>query len=382
MKKLIAILLAALMVIGCMSIMAVSAADEQESATLTIGGRLYSAPIGTKFTYTVNLKTQHKISNGEFYLGFPQSIIDIAADTDVSFPVLTKDNVVYNYNDKIQDELRFNFSNQQNPYDFTNGGILVTVNFTVNAAGTGNIGFINDPDTTYPGGVKKETVMSWIDSTYVINDEVPNAVFTEKVTGIDPIITPTDPTEPTQATQPTNPAPKTTITVKAEKTTIYVGATTTVKATVKNGSGATKFSSSKTKVATVSSTTGKVTGKAAGTTTIKATNNGKSDSVTIKVVKKANPMTVKGAKKTLQYSKVKKSAQTVKAITVKKAKGKVTYKKKSGNSKITVNKKTGKLTIKKGTKKGTYTVKVTVTAAGNAEFKKATKVATTKITIA
>ena len=70
-----------------------------------------------------------------------------------------------------------------------------------------------------------------------------------------------------------------------------------------------------------------------------------------------------------------------KAFTVKKNQGKVTYKKASGNSKITVS-KAGKVTVKKGLKKGkTYSIKVKVTAAGNANYKKGTKTATLKVKI-
>ncbi len=192
----------------------------------------------------------------------------------------------------------------------------------------------------------------------------------------------TEVTQSTQATEPTEPTTeaKTTITLKAAKTSIYVGDTTTVKATVTNSNGATTFSSSNTKVATVSSK-GVVKGLKAGSVTIIAKNNGKSDSVKITVKQKANTISVKAAAKTVKYATVKKKAVTVSAITVKKAKGVVTYKKASGSAKVTVNKKNGKLTVKKGTKKGTYTVKVKVTAAGNTTYKAGSKIVTVKINV-
>ena len=91
------------------------------------------------------------------------------------------------------------------------------------------------------------------------------------------------------------------------------------------------------------------------------------------VVKKANPLAVKGRTATVKYSKVKKAAQTLAAAKVisftKKGQGKLSYKKSSGNKKITINKTTGKVTIKKGLKKGTYKVKVKVKAAGNSNYK-------------
>ena len=44
--------------------------------------------------------------------------------------------------------------------------------------------------------------------------------------------------------------------------------------------------------------------------------------------------------------------------------------------------KAGKVTVKKGLKKNTYKVKVNVKAAGNANYKKATKAVTLKIKVA
>ncbi len=138
-------------------------------------------------------------------------------------------------------------------------------------------------------------------------------------------------------TKPVN----TTVSVKANKKTIYVGGTTTVKATVKDPVGATKFRSEKTSVATVSSK-GKVTAKKAGKVKITATNNNKSASVTITV---KNP-TVKISKTKI---KVKKTAK----ITTKNTSGEVTYS--SSKSKIA---KVNKKGVVKGLKKGT--AKITV----------------------
>ena len=100
--------------------------------------------------------------------------------------------------------------------------------------------------------------------------------------------------------------------------------------------------------------------------------------------KAKQPMTVKAKTVKIKYSKLKKKAQTVKirkALTVKKAKGKVTYKKKKGNKKITVNKKSGKIKIKKGLKKGTYPVKIKVTAAGTKNYKKGSRTVSVKIKV-
>lgn len=92
--------------------------------------------------------------------------------------------------------------------------------------------------------------------------------------------------------------------------------------------------------------------------------------VTVKVVSKlTNPMELAG-----KTTKVKrgKSVAAKKLVAVRGAKGKVTYKKAGGDKSISVA-KSGKLTVKKGCKPGTYGVKLKVTAAGNATYKKATK---------
>ena len=102
-----------------------------------------------------------------------------------------------------------------------------------------------------------------------------------------------------------------------------------------------------------------------------------------KCAKYANPLSVKGKTVKVNYKKLKKKNQGVarkKAITVSNAKGKVTYKKSRGNKKIIVS-KAGKITVKKGLKKGTYSVKIKVTAAGNATYKAKTKTVTVKIRV-
>lgn len=196
--------------------------------------------------------------------------------------------------------------------------------------------------------------------------------------------TQTQATEPTGQTPSTGAtetqAPETKITLKATKSTIYVGSTTTVKATVDFGIGNTTFKSSNTKVATVSAV-GVVKGLKAGSVIITVTNNGKSATVKIKIVKKPNPMTVKASAKTVKYKTVRKKAVTVKAITVSKAQGTVSYKKTSGKKFFTVNAKSGKITVKKGTKKGKYTVKVKVNAKGNKAYKSKSKTVKVKITV-
>ena len=101
-----------------------------------------------------------------------------------------------------------------------------------------------------------------------------------------------------------------------------------------------------------------------------------------KLPKKKNTLKAKGRTVKLSAKELKKKKLTVsrkKAITVKKAKGRVTFKKLKGNKKIVINKKTGKITVKKGLKKGTYKVKIKVTSAGDENYEKLAKTVTVKI---
>ena len=103
------------------------------------------------------------------------------------------------------------------------------------------------------------------------------------------------------------------------------------------------------------------------------------------VARKNSPMTAKAKKKTtkIKYSKLKKKSQKItkaKAFTVKNAKGTVSFKKVKGNSKITVS-KTGKITVKKGLKRKTYTITVKVTDSGNDLYKPVTKTVKLKIKV-
>ena len=107
--------------------------------------------------------------------------------------------------------------------------------------------------------------------------------------------------------------------------------------------------------------------------------------------KKANPLAVKAKKVTIKFKKLRKKNQSValkKAMTVSKAQGTVTYAissakkgKKNFKKKFKINKKTGKITVKKGLKKGTYKLVIKVKAAGNSNYKTATKTVTVKIKV-
>lgn len=103
-----------------------------------------------------------------------------------------------------------------------------------------------------------------------------------------------------------------------------------------------------------------------------------------KILKAANPMTVKPKPVKVSYKKLKKKKIVKKGadvFLVKKAKGNVSFLKKSGSKRIKINKKTGKLTIQKKTPKKLYKIKVKITAAGNNNYKKSSKTVLLKVKV-
>ncbi|MDO4502888.1 MAG: hypothetical protein Q4D06_06860 [Coriobacteriia bacterium] len=140
------------------------------------------------------------------------------------------------------------------------------------------------------------------------------------------------------------------------------------------------YKSSNTKVVTVGST-GRVYIKGAGTAKItisaKATDQYKAatKTVTIKVAKKAQSLTVSTAKKTAAKGKY------TSAVSVKGAKGAKSFKKVSGSKYLTVT-KTGKIKVSAKAKRGaTYSVKVKVSAKETANYKAGSKTATIKVKV-
>ena len=83
-------------------------------------------------------------------------------------------------------------------------------------------------------------------------------------------------------------------------------------------------------------------------------------------------------------AKLRRKKAVFRALTVKGAKGKVTYKV-SGNRKskkaLKFNKKTRKITVRKGTKKGLYKLKIRVRAAGNSDYLAGSKTVTIKVRV-
>ena len=379
-KNLTALFLAVLM-LASMAVIGVSAETSETAFDVTAKSNLgessvnsYDSAVDSEVVVNFRLSAEDLVANCQGYIEYDGSALEVKSfelSSQLPNPV---------YNTEQPNIIKFNSTSEENAGNFQDGASFAMVTFKILAAKSTDVKLVVEELNSLDAEYNRVALVT--DGTVSAGKSVSAAASYE------PDPEPTDPTSDssettatesseTQATTPTQ-APATTIKVSAAKKTIYVNASTTVKATVTNAVGATKFKSSNTKVATVNSA-GKVTGKKAGSVTITATNNGKSASVKIKVVKRANPMTVKA--KTIKASSAKtKSFTKAKAFTVKKAKGTVTFKKTKGDKKITVTNK-GKVTVKKGLKKGTYKVKVKVTAKGNTAYKAKTKKVTLKVVV-
>lgn len=283
MKKTIAILLSLVLVMGIVSVMAVSAAEESK---ITVHGTEYSVKAGDEVTYTVNLTTPEVIENGQFILYYPGNVLTV--DSVTYGDAIKAASLISNYTgaDVLGKEIDFNFSDGQNGIDFTKGGLLVEVNFTVTGEGTGEVKMNIGTDEGFICNMKDQDITALCDFDHE--------------------------------------------------------------------------------------------------TCITTTNN--DEPAPVVKEKKANTITVKAATKSVKLKKLKKKNQTVKPFTVKKAKGKVTYKITKATAKIKklvkINSK-GAITFKKWkkAKKGTYKVKVQIKAAGNTDYKSKTVTKTVKIKV-
>lgn len=165
MKKTICVILAALMILSCISMATVSAA---ESTTIKLNGTDYNYSVGSPITYECKLKyTADVIENGQFTLNYPGSVLEI---TSVEFPVVA--NVMFNYKENLENQLKFNFSNINPGYDFKSDVVLVKVGFNVTKAGSGEISLdkevlsnIGDKDV-----ISSSTFTESLTKSNVVND--------------------------------------------------------------------------------------------------------------------------------------------------------------------------------------------------------------------
>ena len=104
------------------------------------------------------------------------------------------------------------------------------------------------------------------------------------------------------------------------------------------------------------------------------------------VKKLPNTLSVKLAKKswTIKAKTLKKKVKFFRAVTVKKAAGKVTYSisgTKKAKKALKFNKKTGKITVRKKTGKGLYKLTIKVNASGNSKYLPGSKTVTVKVRV-
>ena len=124
--------------------------------------------------------------------------------------------------------------------------------------------------------------------------------------------------------------------------------------------------------------------KKAGTYKVVVTGKGAytgSTDATYTIKKAANPMKLKAKKVAVKAKSLRKKSKSIaryKALKIRKARGKLSYRitsakkgksKKNYKKKFKINAKTGKITVKKGLKRGTYRVTVKVKAKGTANYK-------------
>ncbi len=103
-------------------------------------------------------------------------------------------------------------------------------------------------------------------------------------------------------------------------------------------------------------------------------------------LKKAQAMQVIVKSGNVKAGQLRKSSRIVKAVSVKNAQGKVSYKivKVTGSKYkryFSINKKNGKITVKKGLKKGSYSIRIKVRAAGGSKYLPAEKYAIVKVRV-
>ncbi len=347
MKKTIAILLSVVMLLGCVCVAAVNAAETgvQGSVLISQGGKTYTADKDSIITYRVYIQVPEIVENGQFYINYPQNLINI---DDYNVPNLP--GYMINYDENLENKIKFNFSNTSG-CDLKTEKLLIEVMFKVVGEGSGEINF------------GAEILCNLQDQPIV-----DKALFRESLDNADVYVptssdtTPTsDPSQPTQPTTETTPAvtepgspdpsdksdtdsPK--LSAKSKK--LKAGKAFTLK--VKGTSEAVTFSSNKKSVASVSKK-GVVTALKKGAAKITAKlKSGKK--LTCKVSVTSNPK--------LSPTKVKvKINKTKKVIISGKAKSVNNKYSKTKIAKVTS--KTSASTIKvKGLKKGTTTLKITV----------------------
>ncbi|MBQ7505005.1 MAG: hypothetical protein IJT79_06800, partial [Ruminococcus sp.] len=246
-KNITALFLAVLM-LASMAVIGVSAESTETKFDVTAASNLgesslntYDSAVDDEVVVNFRLEAQDLVANCQGFVKYDSSVLEVKSfelSSQLPNPV---------FNTEQPDIIKFNSTSDTNAGNFRDGASFVMVKFKILAT-------------------QNTKVELCVQELCTIDDEynrVPlvadgNVCEGKNVSAIgifEPDPEPTDPTEttettPTDTSEETTPtqAPDTTIKVKAAKTTIYVNASTTVKATVTNAVGTTKFKSSNTKV--------------------------------------------------------------------------------------------------------------------------------------
>ena len=260
MKKTIAIILSALLIIGTVSIAAVSAAS---GTKIVLNGTTYECGEGDTITYTINMTTPEVIENGQFIIYYPSSLLSVS---DFKFDSILGAPLV-NYTENVTDEIDFNFSKYEG-YDFTTKHLLIEVSFIVKSAGSGeisldrsasNLFICNLNDVNITNSVIFEEFLGNVTKIEDSTSTEPSSTDVTQPTTVKPKPAP-KPSKVTATTKKSNPI-KVTVKTKTVKKSKLKKAKQTVKAiTVKKAKGTVSYKKvSGSKKLTISKKSGKIT---------------------------------------------------------------------------------------------------------------------------
>ena len=157
MKKTLALILAALMLIGTFSVMAVSAATSKitlvdNKFTDGVGYAKtetdYDAEVGSTAVYTCSMQCSKIIEDGQFLIMYTPEVLEVTKVTVPNVPeaVFNPDFDTPEYKDTyLTDRVKINFSRHKG-IDFTTEAVLFTITFKVKAEGDGKIELMTNPD--------------------------------------------------------------------------------------------------------------------------------------------------------------------------------------------------------------------------------------------
>ena len=193
MKKAIAILIAVVMIFACFCTTAVSAAEITEtnvpgSVIITNNDITYTADKDSTFIYRVYMTTPEVIENGQFYITYPQNLINV-----YRYSIPNTPGYMINYQTNITDLIKFNFSNTSG-CDLTTEKVLIEIVFEVVGEGNGAIAF-------YPEVVSNLKDESVINQTKFREEIEDAAIYTPTEPGVSETTEP-DETETAETGEP------------------------------------------------------------------------------------------------------------------------------------------------------------------------------------